>query len=529
MSLATRLRLKPSALFALSLLACGLVFYALIVVFFPGVYTGDSLEQLQQAKSGQYLDSHPPIMAGVWHLLIRVTGSETSLYWLHVCMLAAAVVTWLYVFFCSRLTASMLLVPALLISPALINFAGVIWKDVGFAFSMLLSAGLLALQPVHQRLRWPIALLVLVLTFYAVGVRWNGIAAAVPLSLLAVPGTARPRPPAVRRLLLALKVFAIIAGFGVCLHAVNYGVLRAERKYGFNGIQVFDLVGVLRWSGRDFLPSSLERNGPASAPAIASTYREESAGYLFLPGTDGLIHLRLPRDAAEREQVEHAWRLAVTSNSGAYLLHRAVVFKSLLRIGQVSGGWFPYVIGFADRPERTHLPFAANLARQTQAYLVGCLVTPVYLGWFWILLAGATTIGAFLLRSLPSAPRLQQLRKVSLAISLSVFLYVLPLFFAAPASDFRYLYWPVMATHFQVALLAGMLVQRIAWRQRHPAGQSSVSTSLELANRGCEEESTVRSQHVLPTRGMRRQTSRTAAGVDARAGSPIWVPPSSVR
>ena len=54
-----------------------------LIVTFPGRLVVDSTQQLSQALSHRYGDWHPPVMAFVWSLLIRITGSSGALLVLH--------------------------------------------------------------------------------------------------------------------------------------------------------------------------------------------------------------------------------------------------------------------------------------------------------------------------------------------------------------------------------------------------------------------------------------------------------------
>src|SRR5215472_12283496 len=69
-----------------------IVFALVAVATAPGSYSPDSLGQLQQAQQGVYSDGHPPLMAGLWSLLLRLTGTAESLYWLHLGLLLSAFV-----------------------------------------------------------------------------------------------------------------------------------------------------------------------------------------------------------------------------------------------------------------------------------------------------------------------------------------------------------------------------------------------------------------------------------------------------
>ena len=76
-----------------TLLGIGLIVLAFGVVAIatpPGIYSPDSLDQLLQAQRGVYSDGHPPIMASLWSLLLRVSGTAETLYWVHLGLLSSA-------------------------------------------------------------------------------------------------------------------------------------------------------------------------------------------------------------------------------------------------------------------------------------------------------------------------------------------------------------------------------------------------------------------------------------------------------
>src|SRR6516164_1796574 len=56
-----------------------LAFAVVAVATAPGIYSPDSLDQLLQAQRGVYSDGHPPLMAGLWSLLLRVSGTAATL------------------------------------------------------------------------------------------------------------------------------------------------------------------------------------------------------------------------------------------------------------------------------------------------------------------------------------------------------------------------------------------------------------------------------------------------------------------
>jgi hypothetical protein len=49
--------------------------------------------------------------------------------------------------------------------------------------------------------------------------------------------------------------------------------------------------------------------------------------------------------------------------------------------------------------------------------------------------------------------------EVVIGLSASGLLYLLPYFFVAPSSDFRYLYWSIVAANLSTVIVGGTLMQ----------------------------------------------------------------------
>jgi hypothetical protein len=80
------------------------------------------------------------------------------------------------------------------------------------------------------------------------------------------------------------------------------------------------------------------------------------------------------------------------------------------------------------------------------------LHTYLFFGWPWLLVLVATFVTAIVLRKRPLA-------EVAIGLSASGLLYLMPYFFAAPSSDFRYLYWSIVAANLSTVIVGGILIQ----------------------------------------------------------------------
>lgn len=80
--------------------------------------------------------------------------------------------------------------------------------------------------------------------------------------------------------------------------------------------------------------------------------------------------------------------------------------------------------------------------------------TPLFYGWFWLIVLSAVIVVSLFLRRQPLAG-------VATALAISGLAYILPYYFIVPASDFRYIYWSIIAGSMGVVILAGIMVQRM--------------------------------------------------------------------
>ena len=165
-----------------------------------------------------------------------------------------------------------------------------------------------------------------------------------------------------------------------------------------------------------------------------------------------------------------AWEHAIINYPSAYKSHRGAIFASLLRIG-----WHTPFFAMVDYREEA-ADFEAGVAmlgdptlksidigrpifgQRVAASLLMAFInwaavhTYLFFGWPWLLVLVATFVTAIILRKRPMA-------EVVIGLSTSGILYLLPYFFAAPSSDFRYLYWSIVASHLSTVIMGGILMQ----------------------------------------------------------------------
>jgi len=441
-----------------------LVFAVVAVATVPGIYSPDSLGQLLEAKRGVYSDGHPPLMAGLWSLLLRISGTAVSLYWLHFCLLSSAFVLFALAFRRSKLPGAVWLLLPAACSPAILNFIGVLWKDVGLAVSLAFCFACVALSRATRAGQITTLLVVLVVSFYAVGVRYNAAPALLPLFwLLLLPFFGRPGwRRSVGMATLAITVTALLLVGG---RLVSYQLLDAKRIHLEQAIELYDLAGISVISGVDVIPDEAKRANFSSQALRAAYSPNSSSSLIFRPDPAILPPLQLTENPHYLTIFRQAWEHAIINYPWAYLSHRGAVFASLLGsfwptvdYRQQSATFEAGVVVLGDPAVKSidvgRPMFGQRIAASLLMAFINWTAKHTYLlfGWAWLLVLVATFVGAIVLRKRPMA-------EVAIGLSASGLLYLLPYFFVAPSADFRYLYWSIVAANLSTAIVGGILMQ----------------------------------------------------------------------
>jgi len=439
-----------------SLAAVLLPVIAVTIATAPGLYTVDSLVQLAQARDHVYFDWNPPIMAGIWSFLIALTGAFSSLFWAQIVLFGGSLMLWAYVFWRIRLWGALAGFVALVWSPFLLNFAGVVWKDVGMACALLAAFGIVAPAHITGRGKAVAAVLSLPFVVYAAGVRYNALPATLPL-LFIVFWPSRDMTP-LRRISVSTTgaLVAAAAIFGI-VNWLSYDYLHAARQFPQQFIYLYDLAGLSVRTGNDLIPPAAKAQD-FSMERLAQAYKPYSGDYLF---ADPPV-LKAIRNAEEIAKVRRIWLHEIAGHPIIYLTHRWNIFRSLLRIGETHSYFILVDRTMTERQLQQHgetaRPFSWSLRFDSvldQSIRIVDAHTPLFRGWFWALfLATLGIAGPFLTRLSSQKPAAQ----ISLCLSWSGLLYLLPYFFVVPASDFRYLYWCVMSASIAALINFGIAI-----------------------------------------------------------------------
>jgi len=305
-------------------------FAAVVVVNWPGHLSFDSLVQLNDGRTGRYHTWHPPIMAwmlGLGDRLLRGPG-------LFMAFDAGLLFTSLGALALGRRTASWagpIVALALVLSPLVLIYQGIVWKDVLYANASVAGFTALYLYDSAVRTRRAKALL-LVIAFAALALaalaRQNGA-----VSVLAGAGalgvmTLQRAGPAWRR---AIGTALARAGLALVLSAIAVAAASAAldtRRIDdpgdaaqFEALQQFDLIGGvahdLHLDLSALASASLEAKIRSAAARAYTPARVDTVAQV--PGLTKAM-------TNDDEGVSKAWRAMLRDHFSAYAAHRRDVF-----------------------------------------------------------------------------------------------------------------------------------------------------------------------------------------------------------
>ncbi|HEX3554159.1 MAG TPA: hypothetical protein VIA62_13115 [Thermoanaerobaculia bacterium] len=451
----------------------GLLAIAVAVVlwrlFFPALMSADTMNQYGQALTGRYLDWHPPFMAAVLNLVLRL-GGTVGLFMLLQCLagvfgvraLAAACLAQLYGPRLPPRRAGWLALLALLVLllpvTPLAFYLMTLWKDVWAMVLLLwLAAVLLRLtgrEP--QRERWPGELLLVLALAVALGlVRHNAVLVLPVAGWILWSWRSRVDRRGALVLLVA-PLAAWLASDVLLTRALHVQATKIERV-----VMALDLLGVCAADATacDQLPFTRSH---VLDPGYASRYPIVDAVVLFHgeprivdPGFYALASYDRLRSEYTRAARSFPWLLAKV---------KLAAFVRLLGVERTSYFIHDTIV---DNPYGFVLDRRFAGARERLSTLTRGVAGS---GWRWLsgvhlvwLVANVAWIAALLVRYRRSGEARWRALAQVLLLPLAYSLSYLP---AAPAADFRFLFPATLVVQcVTVAALLGGLAQKPRGRE----------------------------------------------------------------
>lgn len=418
-----------------------------LLVAYPGVLTPDSAVQLQQARTGQYTDWHPPVLPLIWAGLLQLHDDpavmlvfQLALFWGGAAVYAQALRR------AGRNRAAWAVV-AVTLFPLFHVYNRMIVKDAALYASLFLASAVIfaGWQRTGARRRacegGGLALLVL-----AALIRANAVFAVAPLlvSLL----TRRLRPGWL--MLAALS----IAGSAVLIPAarfVNQTLLAAQPSDIVQSLQLFDLLGIQHHARDGGVWGDAGSVSQADADTCYTAFYWDTVmqgGVCEALRKSMGARADLSFSAQAIAQRQRLWLQAIQQHPWAYLRHRLAHFNSSLYF-IVPPRHVPAHLAFKGGGPEAMAAHQADLRRD--------YFTRSFLSWPVTWLAIACVCLALL------APRAATSADAAFAVALlvSALLYALGYLVVGVATEFRYYLWLNLAV-----MLAGVVAARdlkLAW------------------------------------------------------------------
>jgi hypothetical protein len=415
--------------------------YALFLVYaFPGYMSPDSIMQLEQARSLQYSDWHPPAMAALWTLAETIVAGPTGMLLLQGALFLAGSYRLLRRYMPERIAA--LAAGAILVFPPVLAPMAVIWKDPLMASLFVIGASCLV-----EGRRWPAA----VLLGLGCAMRANAPAAALPLVVLLWPSA----QIGWRRVAIAFAAWCAITAGAL---GVDRVLTRVPQHAWTCSLAPGDLGGIIRFSHHRYTDAELEAI-LAGTPLMVHDDIEAQTRKIYTPVTwwpmangDGRL-FNWPETEAQRDAIGRAWWVLVRDNPGAYLWHRWKVFQEVL--GVTKNPVFDPVWTLHEGSAKLHHDASSGRLQRVLAATAHWLAehTPLFRPYLYVLLALALLVVCWRQRDL-------------VALLASGLVYELTMLPFAPSPDYRYSHWLVVCA---VIALAAAISSRRCGRARSDA------------------------------------------------------------
>ena len=415
-------------------------FAATLAVNLPGQLSYDSVAQLLEGRTGHYNSWHPPVMAWLLGLFDAVVPGSALFVIFQVALVFGTLLSLLWL---NRRTSwwAIIAVVFCVLTPQLLLYPGIVWKDVLFAAASV--AGFAALahaaaqwQRPRWRLRWRLALIALAFALFALAAmtRQNGVlvplCGAATLAVLAWKFRSGKILPYALWPFLATLLLAV--GGTLALTARGDGGAGARAELAM--LQIYDMTGMLHAQPTLSL-NLIDRHDPALERAM----RGDGERLYTSVRNDTLTTspaLQSAVGAAPAGLIFAQWRALIGRHPLLYLKMRARLFTWVFFTPHIVACLPAYIGIDGPPPELRALGLTARIRPRDKmlfAYVTRFEGTPI-LSHAAFALAGIAVLCILLWRRRPADLVMGFLLLAALGFAASFF-------FISVACDYRYLYF----------------------------------------------------------------------------------------
>ena len=431
-------------------LICFFGFGLTLWAFYPGMLSSDSIASLGEGRSGIIYDQNSPVMSYLLGWLDEIVSGTGLMLILQVAVFWTAIALLWRVVYRRSLVAGLAIVlfPFL---PQILSQIPAIWKDVGMAIALLMSVTLVFLA---KKTGSKTALLLSpIFLFYGFAARLNSLPAVLPIaiwsgfvaaSLFQTRGGYTPA---------ALGVAYFVVMIGV-VQIFNIVVTGGRTSYPFQFVLLHDLAAISTATDKAKFPSYITEHDGFSMDAVKAKYTTASIGGLVYINPDHpnvIPALAVTEDASQMRELRSTWWNAVASHPIIYFGHRVKVFAQLIGLSRSVTNQYCDVS--YNPPE---FSIVENSAGNFLTSYFGIFRRPVmqtffFRGFLWLL--ACAYFGYVALKM-----RLRRDWDFVFVLAASALLYTAAYFVTAPAADFRYIFWPAIASG--LAIIFGIFLLR---------------------------------------------------------------------
>ena len=431
---------------------------------FPGAMSADSISILVQARSGSFLDSHPPALAFIWRWADAWLPGPQGMLLLNLTAFYGGFAILMAIAALRTGPIAVFMALAFLLNPAILGIIGVIWIDILMAAALMGAVGLLvAAGQMRGKARYFVLAMAFLAICLGIASRHNAAAAAIPLVAHGLFLVASRQTTFLKKSAVFLSSIVVTVLIFISCNLFAASVVQ-DRQYFWTILAQYDIAGI---AVREVDQSITDIFAPATLDDLGTLYTPRSVIPLLVGEQVHSSENPFPqatalpagqfRDSSDlRDRLAARWINEVAAHPLSYLGHRASVFGSLIGLPPFEVLWAPVFTridpndlgvpprGDADSPiYRTISRLSSTWVFSPAAYLVLCGLG--LLASFWM-----------------AAGMHEPWTLLALTLFSSGLLHMMGLFVSAVSSDFRYSYWMIVASTLGAICLALALFVRIA-------------------------------------------------------------------
>lgn len=421
--------------YMLTIVAAIVMMLFTIYMFYPGVINADSGSQLLQARLFKFTDWHPPIMSLLWFLLNHIyDGVQTMLVFHNLVFWSALSLLTFWIFPQANLYRILFLI-VFGFFPTVLAQLGMVFKDTAMSVSLFLASVLLLYA---GRAATKIKLLILltiamIFLFYGFAVRLNSAPAVAVLCVWF--GEVISRRKFLKSMIIGAALLILLFVFK---QIIVEKMLHPVKTYPFQQIQAHDLAAISLAEKKPIFPDYILQWPNFNMDKLQRDYTPANVGDLVF-GDENVI--KLTNNKYDIQSLNDVWWHSICQHPWNYFKHRLYVFSYV-----ISG-----CMAFWD--DVCRISFSSFNYQPGFIYNLYCSLTlngPLkFLFHSWVYIINSLVVGVVAIRLRRKFPDFNAI----MYLTLSGLLYVLGSFFYAPACEFRYVYWEVIASLFAVSLL----------------------------------------------------------------------------